>query len=49
MLVEHGHNQSAAICKLLNQLNYSSIKTHQDLAGISRVVTAHHPSFAKLG
>lgn len=49
ILVEHGHDQSAAICELLYQFNYSSIKTHQDLAGISRVVTAQHPSFAKLG
>jgi len=49
ILVEHGHDQSATICELVKQLNYSSIKTHQDLAGILRVVTARHPSFEKLG
>jgi release factor glutamine methyltransferase len=40
LMLEHGHDQSEQVQKLLRQNEYQAITPYQDLAGISRVVVA---------
>ncbi|VAW36302.1 Peptide chain release factor N(5)-glutamine methyltransferase [hydrothermal vent metagenome] len=42
ILLEHGFNQHKEIQEYLNQNCYYNIKTHKDLAGISRITTAQY-------
>ncbi len=49
ILVEHGFDQSKAVCKLLQEQNYINIKAHQDLAGIWRAASANQAASVKLG
>ena len=48
ILVEHGFDQSKAVCQLLQEQNYINIKAHQDLAGIWRVASANRAPSVKL-
>ncbi|MEY3950816.1 MAG: peptide chain release factor N(5)-glutamine methyltransferase [Pseudomonadota bacterium] len=40
IVVEHGHDQSEAVCQLLSNGQYVDIKAHLDLAGIKRAASA---------
>lgn len=40
LLLEHGYDQSDAVCALLEQTGYMSVSAHQDFNGIARVVCA---------
>lgn len=40
LIVEHGYDQSEKVSKLLQDLSYSNIQIHYDLAGIARAVSA---------
>ena len=40
VVVEHGYNQSEAVCQLLKNGPYVDIKAHLDLAGIKRAASA---------
>ncbi|NCX56630.1 MAG: peptide chain release factor N(5)-glutamine methyltransferase, partial [Burkholderiaceae bacterium] len=40
IVVEHGYDQSEAICQLLSNGQYVDIKAHLDLAGIKRAASA---------
>jgi len=40
ILVEHGYDQSEAVCQLLIDCKYVDIKAHLDLAGIKRAASA---------
>ena len=40
IVVEHGYDQSEAVCQLLENGPYVDIKAHLDLAGIKRAASA---------
>lgn len=42
LLLEIGHDQGVPVCGLLAQARFTSIAVHKDLAGLDRVVSAHH-------
>jgi release factor glutamine methyltransferase len=41
--VEIGSNQAKSVIDLLSKAGFSHIRTENDLAGLDRVVLAHHP------
>jgi len=43
VLLEHGATQASAITTLMSDANYSSIQTHQDIAGLDRVTCGYCP------
>lgn len=43
LLLEHGYNQSKAVCELLKQSGYANLSTHNDLNGIKRTVCGQIP------
>ena len=42
VLVEIGHDQGAAVSALFLEAGFEDVQVHPDLAGLDRVVTAHH-------
>ncbi|MGV8833658.1 MAG: peptide chain release factor N(5)-glutamine methyltransferase [Devosia sp.] len=42
VLVEIGHDQGAAVSALFLEAGFEEVRVHQDLAGLDRVVRAHH-------
>ena len=42
VMVEIGYDQAEAVSALFGQAGFGSISVHQDLAGLDRVVCAHH-------
>ena len=42
VLVEIGHDQGAAVSALFLEAGFDDVSTHRDLAGLDRVVSAHH-------
>ena len=42
VLVEIGHDQGAAVSALFLEAGFDDVSVHQDLAGLDRVVVAHH-------
>ena len=42
ILVEIGYDQGAAVSRLLAEAGFSAIAIEKDLAGLDRVVSAHH-------
>nr|WP_240230756.1 peptide chain release factor N(5)-glutamine methyltransferase [Devosia sp. JXJ CY 41] len=42
ILVEIGHDQGAAVSALFLEAGYEAVDVHKDLAGLDRVVSAHH-------
>lgn len=48
LLLEHGHDQAAAVAELLQQPAYTAMEQHRDLAGIIRVSAARRGSSARI-
>ena len=42
VIVEIGHDQGAAVMALFLEAGFEAVQVHQDLAGLDRVVVAHH-------
>ncbi|NGP16298.1 hypothetical protein [Devosia aurantiaca] len=41
-MVEIGYNQGRSVASLFEDAGFSDVAVHQDLAGLDRVVVAHH-------
>jgi len=44
LLIEHGYDQAAAVCRLMRDHGYESIESRRDLAGIERVTGGTKPA-----
>jgi release factor glutamine methyltransferase len=42
VMVEIGYDQGATVSALLSEAGFTDVAVHRDLAGLDRVISAHH-------